>query len=198
MNIFNATKEKMRDWGTKHAEGPHARWWLSGVSFAEASFFPIPPDLLLIGLLLSSSKRWFSDALLTTVFSVLGGILGYAIGVFFFDTVGESLVNFYHLQDEMLIVSDYFSRNAFVSIFLAAFTPIPFKVFTISAGLFKINIFMLIIASVLGRGARFFTISYMLRRYGKQIGDFVYKYFNIFSLGIAVFILGIILIGVLG
>ncbi|MCK5027739.1 MAG: DedA family protein, partial [Candidatus Pacebacteria bacterium] len=99
---------------------------------------------------------------------------------------------------EMFVVSEYFSNNAFVAIFLAAFTPIPFKVFTITAGFCKINLLVLIVASILGRGIRFFVISYMLRKYGKQIGGFVYKYFNIFSLIVAIFIVGIIFIGFLG
>ena len=188
----------MRDWGVKHAEGPHAKMWLAAVSFAEASFFPIPPDMLLIAILLTKSKRWFFYATFTTLFSVLGGIFGYFIGVFFFDTVGEFLVSFYHLEHEMFVVSEYFSNNAFVAIFLAAFTPIPFKVFTITAGFCKINLLVLIVASILGRGIRFFVISYMLRKYGKQIGGFVYKYFNIFSLIVAIFIVGIIFIGFLG
>ena len=191
-------KHKMRDWVVKHAEGPHSKTWLATVSFAEASFFPIPPDILLIAILLIKKRRWFFYAFFTTVFSVLGGVFGYVIGAFFFDTVGESLVSIYHLEHEMLVVGEYFSNNAFVAIFLAAFTPIPFKVFTITAGVFKIKILVLIVASILGRGTRFFIISYMLRKYGKHIEGFIYKYFNIFSLVVAVFIVGIILISVLG
>ncbi len=196
-NFLARTRDKIRNWVVKHAEGPRAKIWLAAISFAEASFFPIPPDILLIAILLVKSKHWFFYASLTTLFSVLGGVLGYFIGVLFFDTVGEFLVSFYHLEDEMLVVRGYFSDNAFTAIFLAAFTPIPFKVFTITAGLFKINLLVLIVASVLGRGARFFAISYVLRRYGKQIEGFVYKYFNIFSCVVAAFVVGIVLINVL-
>ena len=196
-NFLTRIKERTRSWATKHATGKHAQAWLAAVSFSEASFFPVPPDILLIAMLLTSSRHWMFQAFWTTAFSVLGGIFGYVIGFYLFQIVGEPLVNFYHLEDEMATVGNMFSDNAFVTIFLAAFTPIPFKVFTISAGLFGVNFLVFIIASFLGRGIRFFVIGYMLRRYGSQVGLFIYKYFNLFSLVVAIFILGIILMNVL-
>ncbi|MCK5095769.1 MAG: DedA family protein [Candidatus Pacebacteria bacterium] len=196
-NFLTRIKERTRSWTVKHANGKHAQAWLAGVAFSEASFFPIPPDILLIAMLLTSSRHWIFQASWTTTFSVLGAIFGYIIGFFLFQTVGGPLVNFYHLESEMMTVGDMFSDNAFVAVFLAAFTPIPFKVFTISAGLFNVNFLVFVLAALFGRGTRFFAIGYILRRYGSQIGSLVYKYFNIFSLIIAIFIFGIILINVL-
>jgi membrane protein YqaA with SNARE-associated domain len=193
-NLLTQIKEKTRAWSLKHANGPHAEKWLAAFSFAEASFFPIPPDVLLIAMLLVKSSDWIRKAFLTTLFSVLGGLFGYLIGVFFYELVGVPLIEFYHLQEQVQVVGQLFAENAFTAIFLAAFTPIPFKVFTIIAGLFKINLLVFVLAAFLGRGMRFFVISYMLRRYGKQVSGFIYKYFNMFSLVVAVFIVGVVLI----
>ena len=186
------TRDKIRDWAVRHAKGAHARFWLATFSFAEASFFPVPPEFLLIAILLTNSAQWFRYCLIATLFSVAGGVFGYVIGIFFFAVIGEPLVAFYHLEGSMLYVGNLFSNNAFVTIFLAAFTPIPFKVFTIAAGLFHINFFVFIFACVLGRGTRFFATGYLLHRFGRQISAFLYKYFNIFSLIAALFIIAII------
>ena len=175
-------KERAKKWAVKHAEGPHARFWLAAVSFSEASFFLVPPDVLLIAILLTSAKRWVYYAGFTTIFSVLGGVFGYGIGMIFFDLAGEPLVRLYNLEEQIKTVGGLFEKSAFLAIFSAAFTPIPFKVFTISAGLFNINFVTFIIASLLGRGIRFFAIAGLLRLYGKSVGALIYRYFNIASL----------------
>jgi membrane protein YqaA with SNARE-associated domain len=180
--LYN-TKEKIRSWAVRHAEGPHAKSWLSALSFSEASFFPIPPDVLLIAILLANKARqWFYLSFLTTLFSVLGGILGYSIGFFFFDAFGEAVISFYGLEEQFIYLKSIFDETAFWAIFAAAFTPIPYKIFTITAGLFSINFLVFIAASILGRGIRFFVIGFVLKLYGEKIADVLYKYFNIFSL----------------
>ena len=151
-------RDQMRDWVLRHAEGPRARLWLAAFSFTEASFFPIPPDILLIAILLTNGTHWVKYSLITTLSSVAGAVFGYIIGVFFFAVIGEPLIAFYNLQESMAHVGKLFADNAFITILLAAFTPIPFKVFTIAAGLFHIDFFVFIIASLLGRGTRFFAI----------------------------------------
>lgn len=183
---LHKTRDRLRDWAIRHAEGPHAARWLSALSFSESSFFPIPPDILLIAIILSRKvSRWFYYAALTTVFSVLGGIAGYAIGYLFFDLFGQGIIAFYGLEEKMTIVQKLFSDNAFMAIFLAAFTPIPYKVFTIAAGVFSINLFPFVIASILGRGIRFFIVGYLAYLFGEGIRAVLYKYFNIISLVIA-------------
>lgn len=184
-------KEALREWTVRHAEGKNAKWWLFGLAFAESSFFPIPPDVLLGAILMTRERvRAFFYATVTTVGSVFGGLFGYAIGYFFFQTVGVWLVGVYHLEAQMETVRVLFADNAFFAIFVAAFTPIPYKVFTIAAGLFTINIPVFIIASILGRGGRFFAVAGVMRFFGGHIGRIAYQYFNVISFGIA-FIVGV-------
>ncbi len=185
-------KDSLVAWTTHHAEGKHAKWWLFGVAFAESSFFPIPPDVLLVAILLTGERiRAFYYASITTVGSVLGGLFGYAIGYFLFQTVGVWLVSTYHLETQMVTVQKLFIDNAFFAIFVAAFTPIPYKVFTIAGGLFGISIPVFIVASILGRGGRFFIVAAIMRYFGGHLARLLYQYFNLISLAFAV-VLGII------
>ncbi|OHA58997.1 MAG: hypothetical protein A2571_00935 [Candidatus Vogelbacteria bacterium RIFOXYD1_FULL_44_32] len=183
----------MRQWSVVHADEKSTSWWLGALSFTESSFFPIPPDVMLVAIL-TASRRWAYYALVTTLGSVAGGVAGYFIGHFFFDLVGVKIIAFYHLQDEMQKVGELYADNAFWSIFVAAFTPIPYKVFTISAGFFKINFLTFIFASIIGRGLRFFIVGYLMKMFGHLMGETIYKYFNIFSLLVAVAIVGGILL----
>lgn len=186
-------KDSLTAWAVRHAEGRHAKWWLFGVSFAESSFFPIPPDVLLVAILMTKERvRAFYYASITTVGSVLGGLFGYAIGYFFFQTVGVWVVNTYHLETQMVTVQKLFADNAFFAIFVAAFTPIPYKVFTIAGGLFSISIPTFIIASILGRGGRFFAVATVMKYFGGHIARMFYEYFNLISF-VIVAIIGIIL-----
>ncbi|VAW11705.1 FIG139438: lipoprotein B [hydrothermal vent metagenome] len=181
-SFLDNTKENIRSWALRHAEGPHSKFWLSALSFSEASFFPIPPDVLLIAILLANKARqWLYYAFLTTLFSVLGGVLGYGIGYFFFDLFGQQVISFYGLQSQFVYLKDIFNDTTFWAIFAAAFTPIPYKIFTITAGLFNVNFIVFLIASILGRGIRFFAIGFILKHYGEKIANVLYKYFNIFS-----------------
>lgn len=182
-------KESLVMWMTRHAGGKNAKWWLFGVSFAESSFFPIPPDVLLAAILTTGERaRAFFYASITTAGSVVGGLAGYAIGYFFFKTVGVWLVSTYHLEAQMLVVQKLFTDNAFFAIFTAAFTPIPYKLFTISAGLFAINIPVFVIASILGRGMRFFAVAAVMKYFGDHMVRLFYKYFGVASLLLVMFI----------
>lgn len=186
-------KDSLTAWAVRHAEGKNAKWWLFGISFAESSFFPIPPDVLLAAILMTKERvRAFYYASITTAGSVLGGLFGYAIGYFFFQTVGAWLVNTYHLETQMVTVQKLFADNAFFAIFVAAFTPIPYKVFTIAAGLFGISIPTFIIASILGRGGRFFAVATVMKYFGGHIARVFYEYFNLISL-VLVALIGIVL-----
>lgn len=193
---LHTMKEDLKAWTVRHAEGKNAKWWLFGVAFAESSFFPIPPDVLLAAILVTRERvRAFFYASVTTAGSVLGGLLGYTIGYFFFQTVGVWLVDTYHLQTQMVTVQKLFVENAFFAIFVAAFTPIPYKVFTIAAGLFGVSLPTFIIASILGRGGRFFLVAGVMRFFGDHIIRLFYRYFNIASI-ILVALLGILLYSV--
>lgn len=190
---LHTMKEDLKAWTVRHAEGKNAKWWLFGVAFAESSFFPIPPDVLLAAILVTRERvRAFFYAGVTTAGSVLGGLFGYAIGYFFFQTVGMWLVQTYHLEAQLVTVRTLFIDNAFFAIFVAAFTPIPYKVFTIAAGLFAINIPVFVIASILGRGGRFFLVAAVMRFFGDHIIRLFYRYFNIASL-VLVALCGIVL-----
>lgn len=182
-------KEKLRYWAYRHAHGKHAKSFLFLVSFAEASFFPVPPDILLIAILLVGAERWIHYAIVTTIGSVLGALFGYLLGFLFFDLFGEFIINFYNLSDAFEKVRVLYMDNAFLAVFISAFTIIPFKVFTVSAGLFKINLLIFILSALLGRGARYFIIAFFIRLYGARIGNLIYKYFNILSLAAVIIVL---------
>lgn len=185
-------KDSLTAWAVRHAEGKNAKWWLFGLSFAESSFFLIPPDVLLAAILMTRERvRAFYYAAITTIGSVLGGLFGYAIGYFLFQTIGAWVVHTYHLELQIIVVQKLFVANAFFAIFVAAFTPIPYKVFTIAAGLFGINIPTFIIASILGRGGRFFAVATVMRYFGGHIARMFYRYFNMLSLVLAL-VLGVI------
>lgn len=176
-------KHTLSLWVTSLSRHPHAKWWLFGLSFAESSFFPIPPDVLMAAILLTGERvRAFLYARITTIGSVLGGLFGYAIGFFFFQLVGTKLVALYHLEAQMTAVRELFIHNAFLAIFVAAFTPIPYKVFTIAAGLFGVDILVFVSASILGRGMRFYALAALMRYGGAYMAQIIYRYFNAISL----------------
>lgn len=182
-------KGAMRDWAVKHAEGPQAQFWLGFVAFVEASFFPLPPSTLLVAILLANkAQRWAYYAFLTTLFSVLGGVFGYIIGIALFDFIGEHIISLYGLEAQFHAVGESFNAHAFLTIFTAAFTPIPYKVFTIAAGVFHINIFTFIVASILGRGARYFAMAYLVKKFGKHVSAFLDRYFALATFLIVIFL----------
>src|SRR3989344_1568593 len=185
-------KIKLRDRMIKHIEGPNAGRWLFLISFAESSFFPIPPDLLLMPIVARPRSKWWYYAAITTIASVVGGIFGYLIGALFFNFVGTLLVKTYHIEKELEQVSMLFQQNAFWAIFTAAFTPIPYKIFTIAGGLFRIDSLTFIIASILGRGMRFFAVAYLMKIFGGVVGKLAFKYFNFLTLVAGIVIVGFI------
>lgn len=163
--------------GSKYAEGA-----LFGISFAESSFFPIPPDPLLIAMVISQPSKFLRFALICTTASVFGGVFGYIIGVGLFETVGKWVLDVYNLHEQFAFVGAQYAGNAFVAIFTAAFTPIPFKVFTIAAGVFQVNIVVFLLSAILGRGARFFLVAYLMHHFGQRYKDVIEKYVDVFSL----------------
>ncbi len=144
------------------ARHPQAPWFLGALSFAESSFFPIPPDVMLAPMSLADPPRAWRFALITTAMSVLGGILGYLIGLLLFDLV-EPLLHRFNYWESYLVARDWFDRWGFWAVFLAGFSPIPYKVFTISAGAVAMSFPPFVLASTIGRGARFFLVAALMR-----------------------------------
>lgn len=173
---------KMYDWTIHWSKTKNAPYALFGIAFIESSFFPIPPDVLLIAMVVSERKKWLTSAAICTFGSVLGALLGYFIGRGLFETAGKLIVDTYHLEAVVAMIGRKYQENAFLTIFTAAFTPIPYKAITITAGLFKISLPILIIASIIGRAGRFFLVAGSLRIFGEKIQDSIEKYFDIFSI----------------
>lgn len=181
---------KMYDWTIRWSKTKNAPYALFGIAFIESSFFPIPPDVLLIAMVVAKRKKWLINAAICTFGSVLGALLGYLIGRGLFETVGKLIVDTYHLEAVVAMIGRKYQENAFLTIFTAAFTPIPYKAITITAGLFKISLPVLIIASIIGRAGRFFLVAGALRIFGEKIQDSIEKYFDIFSIVFIILLLG--------
>ena len=177
-------------WTLHWAKTPQAPYALFGIAFIESSFFPIPPDILLIAMVVAKREKWLRDAAICTIGSVCGALFGYFIGWSLYETVGKVIVNAYHLQPMMDLVGKKYADNAFLTVFTAAFTPIPYKVITIAAGLFRISIFTLVIASIVGRAGRFFLVAGALRIYGEKIEKSIEKYFDILSIVFILLLIG--------
>ena len=187
--------KRLYDWVTHWAFTPFGPIALFVLAFAESSFFPIPPDVLLIALALGFPARAFRFAGICTVGSVLGGMLGYAIGLMFFSVVGEPILRFYGYTDQFASVQSLYERYDVWFVGAAGFSPIPYKVFTIAAGAFDMDLPRFVVASALSRGARFFLVSALIFRFGSPIKTIIDKYFNLLTiLFIILLVLGFIVV----
>ena len=182
------------NWTLEKAQHKNAKWYLSLISFAESSFFPIPPDILLIPMALASKANALFYAFLCTLFSVLGGILGYAIGYFFYNSVGIYIVELYHLENSFNIFEDYYKEFGIIIVLGAGITPFPYKFITIASGVFGLNIFLFIIVSIIGRGLRFYLIAILLYFFGEKIKLIIDKYFNILTIVFFILLVGSVFI----
>ncbi len=151
---------------------------LAAVAFAEASFFPIPPEVLLLPMCLARPRRAFFFAGITTMASVSGAFLGYIIGHYFMGTVGIRVIDFFHLHEEFSRFQSLYSTHGVYIVFLAAFTPLPYKVFTIASGAVKMDVFLFLAASLTGRGSRYFLLATPFSIWGEKAGEFVEKNFE--------------------
>lgn len=170
---------KLYDWTVEKAGHRHAIWWLAALAFAESSFFPVPPDVLLIAMTFAKREKALRYAAVTSIFSIIGGTFGYLIGYGLFELIGRPIVAFYHLGAFMEAIGSRYDANAFIAVFTAAFTPIPYKVITISAGLFKIHFWSFILASVLGRSSRFLAVALLMYAIGPRAKPIIEKYFEL-------------------
>ncbi len=166
------------NWVLHWAETPYGTWALFLLAFSESSFFPVPPDILLIALAVAIPKKSLKYAMICSAGSVLGGCFGYLIGWQFMAGIGEKIISFYNLTQKIEYIKDLYMQYDAWAIGIAGFTPVPYKVFTISAGAFSINFSVFIIASVLSRSARFFLVGGLIYLFGPRIQAFIDKYFN--------------------
>ena len=190
---------RIYDWVLHWAETPYGAPALFSLSFAEASFFPIPPDPLLIALVLGLRAKAFRFALICSVASVLGALLGYAIGYFAWWTPEGGFTSIAHFfynnipgfsESRFFLVKELYDQWNFWIIFTAGFTPLPYKVFTITGGAFNINLGLFILASIISRSARFFLVSFLIWKYGESIKSFIDKYFNLLAIAFTVLLIG--------
>ncbi|MAY31172.1 MAG: DedA family protein [Rhodovulum sp.] len=164
---------RLYDWTVSLAASKNALWALAVVSFIESSVFPIPPDVLMIPMILAAPKRAWLIALITTVASVLGALLGYAIGAFLFDSVGQPVLAFYGKEAYFDDFATRFETYGAWVVLFAGLTPFPFKVITILSGLTGLSIPVFIVSSIIARAARFFIVAALLKRFGPPIRDFI-------------------------
>lgn len=166
---------KLYFWTLHWASTRHAVPALVCLSFAESSFFPVPPDVLLIAIVFSTPRRWMRYALWCTLASVAGGMLGYYFGWALWDSVGRRIVEFYDGREVMAQIRRWYDELGFLGVLVAAITPIPYKVFTIASGWFKFDFGLFVLASALGRSIRFFLVAGLVGRFGERIRPFLEK-----------------------
>ena len=186
------------NWTIKLSATRYALWALAIVAFAESSFFPIPPDILLIPLIIAKPKNAYLIALIAMIASVLGGGLGYYIGLKLYETVGIIIINFYHAQQLFLEFQAQFNKYGAAAVLFAGVTPFPYKIITISSGIAGMPIYQFFIFSIIARGARFFIIAILLRLYGEPIRNFIERHLNLlFIVFMVLLVLGFLLIKVI-
>ncbi len=181
---------KLYNWVLHWAETPYGPWVLFLLALAESSFFPVPPDVLLIALAISIPARSFRYALICSVGSLFGGMIGYLIGYQFMDLIGMKIVEFYGFTQQYAAVSDLYDQYNAWAVGIAGFTPIPYKIFTISAGAFKINFVVFLVASAISRSARFFLVGWLIYAFGPEIKLFIDRYFNLLAIVFVVLLIG--------
>lgn len=173
---------RLYDWVLSWAKTPYGAWALFLLAFCESSFFPIPPDVLLIAMAVGLPQKSFKFALICSAGSLLGGCLGYLIGWQFMDTLGVKIIELYGLGHKVAYIEALYHRYDAWAIGIAGFTPIPYKVFTISAGAFHINFSVFVLASAVSRSARFFLVGGLIHAFGPRIQTFIDRYFNLLAI----------------
>ena len=168
--------KSLYNWTMKLASNPQAIWLLGFVSFIEAIFFPIPPDVLLIPMILANVKKAWFYACVATTMSVLGGLFGYAIGFLAYAQIAEPLLITLGKQSAMDLFSNSINENGFLIVLTAGISPIPFKVVSVMSGFTQMPVYVFLISALLGRATRFFVVAALLRRYGEPIKHFIESY----------------------
>lgn len=181
---------RLYNWTLSLAQSPYALWALAAVAFMESSFFPIPPDIIMIPMIIAAPRRAFLIAGVATVASVLGGLFGYYIGAVLFDVIGQPIFDFYGKADAVAAFSEQFNAHGALVVLIAGVTFLPFKVITIMAGVTSMSLPVFIISAIIARALRFFIVAALLWKFGAPIRDFIEK-----RLGLMFIIFCVLLVG---
>ncbi len=181
---------RLYDWMLTLAQHPAALWWLAIIAFAESSFFPIPPDIMLIPMVLAVRQKAWLIAGVCTVASVFGGLAGYGLGLFFFDIFGQALIDFYGYGDQFDRFGVLFDEMGFMAVIVFGITVLPFKVITITAGFMELNVVQFTIAAIVARAIRFFLVAGLLWKFGDPIRVFIEKYLEWLALAAVILLVG--------
>jgi membrane protein YqaA with SNARE-associated domain len=176
--MIKSRNEKIRDWFYENADSRLSHIVLSVVAFTDGFISPLPPDPFLGLMAALKPARWVYFTLLTLFWSVLGGVAGYLIGFALYETIGEYLISIYNSELSLQNISEVFQDNTFIAIFIAALTPIPYQIFTVLGGVFKINFISFLLASITGRGIRYFAVAIIMKIAGEKFGNQILKYLN--------------------
>jgi membrane protein YqaA with SNARE-associated domain len=194
MVVHRAMLRRIYDWCIDAAHKPYALWILAAVAFAESSFFPVPPDVMLIPMSLARPQRAWLYAAICTAASVLGGMLGYGIGALLYDSIGHWLIQLYGLDGKVEAFRAGYAEYGAWIILLKGLTPIPYKLVTITSGFANYNFGLFIALSVIARGGRFFVVAILLNRYGEWIRVRVEKHLGLWvAIGAGALVLGFII-----
>lgn len=185
---FNQLK-RLYDWVLSFAESPYGTWALFLIAFSESSFFPIPPDVLLIALCIGAPRRSFFFALVTTLGSLIGAAFGYLLGWQFYQLLGRPILEFYGAIERYQEVGTLYQNYDALAVAVAGFTPIPFKVFTIAAGAFELDFWVFLAVAAASRGLRFFLVGGLIRFFGPAVKEFIERYFNLLTVLFAVLLI---------
>jgi len=189
MALKNLTKH-VYDYTLNLAAKKNALLWLFVISFIESSFFPIPPDIMIIPMVLATPKQAYKIAGVALIASILGGYLGYAIGVFGFEVIARPLLNFYGYMDNFIKFENYYHEYGAWIVFGAGITPFPYKIITIASGVVRLDLVVFTIASILARGIRFYLIAWLLKRFGEPMKTFIEKNLNLLSIIFLLLLIG--------
>lgn len=181
---------RLYDWTMGLAAHRHAIWWLAAISFAESSFFPIPPDVLIIAMVLAARHQAWRIATVCTIASVAGGLAGYAIGALLYDGVGAPIIAFYGYAEKFQVFQGWYYEYGAWIVGAGGFTPIPYKVITIASGVADLDLATFTIVSALSRGARFFLVAALLWRFGPPIRTFIEARLGILTLAFFALLIG--------
>ena len=191
----NGPIHRLFDWTMSWLKTPYGVWVLFLVAVAESSFFPIPPDVFLMALCIGSPKRSLRFGGICALGSVVGGVFGYGLGFWFMDAIGSRIIEIYGLADKYELVQGLYQKYDAWAVGIAGFTPLPYKVFTITAGAFRIDFPTFVVVSMVSRSARFFLVAGLIYRFGAPIKSFIVKYLNLLTLAFFVLlILGFVLV----
>ena len=178
MSIFR----KLYDWTLDQSSKKYAAWFLAFISFIESSFFPIPPDVMVVPMVLAKPLDWWRIALTCTLFSVIGGVAAYFIGLLLFETAAMPLIQFYGYQNNVSEFNEMYQNWGGWAVFLAGLTPFPYKIITIASGMAQLNLALFIGLSLLSRGLRFFVVSFLLYYFVDKIRGLLEKYFGLITI----------------